>query len=669
MKKILASLLMLAGLAAAFVSCDPEEEVVEKEKPETPATWELTAPQAFADGAATLTLTASKAVKEDLTVALSLGEGTTLPEANITLPESISVAAGETVGSAQVTVDLADLKAGEYVVAINAVEGENNGSVSIKATKDLLTLASMYAIADGETVSGAVKWTVTYCARTGDKFVKDDTRSLYVYKYSASELKPGDVIEGVISAKMASFKGNKEITELDLSKATVTAGDAPEPTVLTLSELNSKFDDLAFELVKVEGVETAAALSANKTFTITQGEDSFDLFIQSNTELDVPANSVFDVTGIALYYNDNKQIKIWETAEVANIKTKTLQIKKAWEKLSAGENVWGSFMGIPKNADRNVAIDDKYIYIAEFNGNKKLWAIDVNNPDTYKALPTESVVSNATAGIVLSCPRIVKKTDGTPVLIVSNLGPGDAESGENIARLYVYKDGIDSEPAVVKLKNNGERIGDTFTVSGTFDKYMLLCNKFGGNGIVAFIMNAETEKSALKYRYNVSTESIGSFFPYPGSLSEGLFARRAEERAKHFKVTEKTDDVMWGDLWDAAVPVTLTDLDYANGTNGSCVGYNFVEFNGNRYVIYGRQPAPNGKDGILVVKSGAATDAWLTIANKSEVLFTDTISGAVASGNSAMDVAVWQGKDEVLIAVDKQNAGLALYKMGMALPE
>ena len=125
------------------------------------------------------------------------------------------------------------------------------------------------------------------------------------------------------------------------------------------------------------------------------------------------------------------------------------------------------------------------------------------------------------------------------------------------------------------------------------------------------------------------------------------------------------------DLWTAegAIAVTSTQIegDWTNTVNTAAgtEGYNYIEFNGKRYVIYGCR-LEGFTTGYLVIKEGELTDPWLSIIDKTDTVTISKIYGnGFATGNgSGFDVAVWQqDDDQVLIAVDMQDVGLQVYKM------
>ena len=363
----------------------------------------------------------------------------------------------------------------------------------------------------------------------------------------------------------------------------------------------------------------------------------------------------------------------------------TVKVEKLWELLAPDsstawtEPIFGTFMddwGSKVGIDRNVAIDGTNVYIANFAGNattKKLYAIDIANTTTGNAVYTELPVGTVTTdGIrALTCPRVIKNASGEPVLMVTQLS-----NTEGTMNLYVYDNsgGIDSDPRVVSLSRqySSQRLGDTFSVWGTYEKCMLFYHGMDGTGFVTFPfpngLSASTAR--LTGRLNttelspaVSGEGFSAYYPYPDNVSAGVAVNRKFGR-------------WWGigtdsNLWDAEGAITIYSSRLDGiwedvNTNAGTSGYNFVEFFGKRYVIYGCRLEGFAK-GYLVIKKGELTDSWLSICNKgiSKTIALEELSGnGKKTGNgSGFDVAVWQEDDQILIAVDMQEVGLQVYRM------
>ena len=344
---------------------------------------------------------------------------------------------------------------------------------------------------------------------------------------------------------------------------------------------------------------------------------------------------------------------------------KETKVEKVWEKISTETEAWNSYFGGTAGTDRNVAIDNKYVYIAEFGTTKKIWAIDIADPSKVTAVANTTIKSEGFDGsIYLSCPRVVKKSNGDPVLIVSNLSTGA------IGWLYAYEDGIAAEPKAIKLDQYeaGRRLGDTFTTWGNYENLVMIFGSHNGNGFVTFQLPANANNvSGLWSRFALDLGGMPAYYPFPDNVAKGIYAVRGEARDQFATVADITNDNVR--TLQGAHTITAKKLNYSAGMNGSAAGYNFIEFNGKRYVIYGKETM-NTKKGQLLIREGELTTPWETIlgvdtvdADYASAFYTDSFTGGMAASNSAVDVAIWQGEDEVYIAIDKQKAGLVLYRM------
>ena len=339
---------------------------------------------------------------------------------------------------------------------------------------------------------------------------------------------------------------------------------------------------------------------------------------------------------------------------------------------STAEAAWNEYFGGVANSDRNIAMDDEYVYVAETPvdaSSDKLWAISISDHKNVKSVNTEGVSGGPRA---LACPRVIKNTDsgvngGKDVLVCSNLTRG----GED-PKLYMWVDGIDNAPKAVTLTTwaTSAWYGDTFTVSGTLQDGILFFDKTGGdnvNGVVTFNLAGVPGDNLYLLKRIAFNDAFGShtgtcaYYPFPGNDNAGIYSpgRGVQARGQSASFT--------GDLrseGNAAYTPTLTKLEYTEGRNGYVLGYNFIEWEGKRYVIYGKQES--GVDGKVYVIEGAATDDWLDIINYASVKFRRDLiveGNPRSSGASGMDVTARIINGELYFAAQKQNVACGLYKL------
>lgn len=353
----------------------------------------------------------------------------------------------------------------------------------------------------------------------------------------------------------------------------------------------------------------------------------------------------------------------------SNVSDMAVTLKTVWLKQSAA-TAWNTYYGGTAGTDRNIAMDDEYVYIAESAATPKMWAISIADASDVKAVNVEGVAEGGAH--TLTCPRVIKNTDpavngGKDVLVCCSLTRGGVDP-----KLYIWNNGIENAPKAVTLTTwaTDAWYGDTFTVFGTLQDCILFFDKTGSskddNGVVTFRMQGVPAGSQLFLRARLkfndamgSHSGICAYYPYPDNINTGVYSpgRGVEKRGKNVVAT--------GDIWgEGGVTTELTDLDYDEGTNGYVLGYNYVEWNGKRYVIYGNQPSSS--TGYIRVREGASTDAWATIASTgSRISRRDLVvaSGSLKSGNSGMDIAARVINGDLYFVGQKQNVACGLYKL------
>lgn len=359
---------------------------------------------------------------------------------------------------------------------------------------------------------------------------------------------------------------------------------------------------------------------------------------------------------------------------------KVLKVQKLWEKLSTADANWFASIGGKAGTDFNIAIDDKNVYIPEFGSSKNLWAIDIATGNTVSKVNTSTVESVGFDGsIFLSCARVVKKSDGTPVLMASNLFQ-DGDSDNPTGRLYVWENGIDQAPAVKTLQQwgAGRRLGDTWTTYGNYEDCWMIMGTQTGNGFVTFRVPTG-EKSYLISRLATETTDFCSYYPFPGELTKGMFAWRGGNhddglayRNRMMTVASTEAAIKTEGKHDATLEKMSQWMGNYENNNGS--GFNYFEFNGKRYVAWVINLA-DGKAFDIVIKEGDATAAWDSIINTQAATITEAggfafreslVGGQATTWKQGTDCAVWNNGDEVYIAVNKINVGIAVYKMYLA---
>ena len=383
-------------------------------------------------------------------------------------------------------------------------------------------------------------------------------------------------------------------------------------------------------------------------FTLSTAGDPIELYMEK--ELTVERSKIYPVT----------------------LQKMQVALRTVCEKRS-GDAAWNSYFNGTPGSDRNIAMDDNYVYIAENAATPKLWAISISNPNDVVEVNVTGVSGGTHA---LACPRVIQNTDwavnnGNDVLVCSNLTRG----GED-PKLYMWVNGINNPPKAITLTTwaTGAWYGDVFTVYGTLQNGILMFDKIGGdnaNGIVTFLLNGVPSGDVM---YLVSrmafNDAYGShsgacaYYPFPGTPGAGIYSPGRGNVVRGKSVSISTDIKAEG-----AHTTVLADLNYSSGRNGCVLGYNFIEWGGHRYVIYGKQESSTlGK---VYVLEGPSTLDWLTISNRDwdggEVKYRRDLKpedgSSFTSGNSGMDVTARVINGHLFIAAQKQNVAFGLYEL------
>ena len=353
----------------------------------------------------------------------------------------------------------------------------------------------------------------------------------------------------------------------------------------------------------------------------------------------------------------------------------TVKIEKVWEMLSTDTSAWTSALSAggascAAGSDFNITTDGQYVYVTEFGASKHIWAIDVNDKNNVKLVNTETVESKGFDGsIFLSCARVVKKNDGTPVLIASNL----FQDGDNNAtgRLYVWDNGIDNAPRVVTLQQwgAGRRLGDVFTTYGTYEDCWLIFGTQTGNGFVTFKLPTTGTSSSLISRLAIDLTDFAAYYPFPGELTRGMFSWRGGShddgtayRNRLMTVASTEDAIKNAGSHTSTLEKLNTWMGNYENNNGNA--FNYLEYMGKRYVIWCLNRSDNTKAFDLIVKRGDVSADWASIINtQGTVLRESFTAGMATTWKSGADCAVFQVGDEVYIALNRTQVGLVLYRM------
>ena len=362
-------------------------------------------------------------------------------------------------------------------------------------------------------------------------------------------------------------------------------------------------------------------------------------------------------TGVTKTLEPNK---IYDLGTVEAPEASAFTAELVLAKQSHGSESYMVALGGEANKDRNIAIDGNYLYIPETKGTASMIKVSLADGSA-SAMPVATVDGGGT--FALCCPRIIPNSDATinngqDLLVVSSMGM----DGGNTC-IYVYKDGVDSDPTKLSLGTAwmSRRIGDKFTYTLGTNGNSNLWMKDGNSGaLLTFLFTAAngsvtcTEAIARTYLIGNWDESgVGCLYVYPGAPTTSGIYTSTEKGA----YVNKQDDVLTAD----GKPTYVTTWGNTTTFKG-CHGFNFFEFGGKHFIAY-----TNFVSKQLVIIKGASSAAGVEAAlQANEVVWTANIAASdntCGSGNSGADCAVYQKNGKTYVAGHIQNVGVVVYEL------
>ena len=337
------------------------------------------------------------------------------------------------------------------------------------------------------------------------------------------------------------------------------------------------------------------------------------------------------------------------------------------------EKVWSIAAVFGGGADRNMTMDSEYVYVAQAaGGNGAIKAISIADPTVVKDVKVATKVSVSTNGThAISCVRVFPNTNadvngGKDVLVASNLTTGD---GTARLTIYVWANGIDADPNYFVIDSGTRRLGDKFTVRGTYQAGEFWFWDFNADCAIRVSMTdgvaglwGTPDLAYATGRLNIpvdeGTTSIGEVVAHPGASVDGdgnPAALLATTNISNGFVNQSAGNAYALSAWSNETNLT------------QAWGFNFFEHNGKNCIAYAQIPA--GRDNVtlnVIEDVNGAADFKGTL-EAHVALFTEnmleTPSYAGAAGHGVGDCATAVANGVRYIAVQGQNMGVALYKL------
>ena len=334
------------------------------------------------------------------------------------------------------------------------------------------------------------------------------------------------------------------------------------------------------------------------------------------------------------------------------------------------ELVWDAAVPFGGGQDRNMTMDSEYVYVAQAaGGNGAVKAISISDPSQTKDVKVKTYtpegLDNGTHAV--TCVRMLPNTDpavngGKDVLVGSNLTLGD---GTEKLTVYVWSNGIDADPNYFVIDSGVRRLGDKFTVKGTYQSGELYFFDFNdGNTVIRVNMKdgvaglwgtPELAYATGRFAMPVAGASnIGECTIHPDTAFDGdgnPTAALLTTNAVNGFFTQNAGNAYVASAWGTDPKLTQT------------FGYNFFEHGGKDCIAYVKVAGDRASASLNIIEdiNGAADFKGTLEAQK--VLFTAPVNGTGNAGHGLGDCATVVIDGTRYIAVMAQNIGISLYKI------
>lgn len=333
------------------------------------------------------------------------------------------------------------------------------------------------------------------------------------------------------------------------------------------------------------------------------------------------------------------------------------------------ELVWDAAVPFGGGQDRNMTMDSEYVYVAQaVGGNGAIKAISIVDPAQTKDVKvttyTPAGLDNGTHAI--SCVRMLPNTDpavngGKDVLVASNLTAGD---GTEKLIVYIWSNGIDADPNYFVIDSGARRLGDKFTVKGTYQAGELHFFDFkDGNtvvrvnvkeGVAGLWGTPELAYATGRYAMPVAgANNIGECTIHPDATFDGdgnPNAALLTTNAVNGFFTQDKGNVYAASAWGTDPALTQT------------YGYNFFSHNDKNYIAYVKVAGDRNSAALNIIEdvNGAADFKGTLEAQTGR--FTAPVNGTGNAGHGVGDCATVVIDGTRYISVMAQNIGISLYK-------
>ena len=263
-------------------------------------------------------------------VTVTLGqEPFTLP--TLTNPNNLEVtysSTDEAVATVSATGEVTPVAAGTAVIkaAFAGNDTYNAGSASYTLTvnpsaADAISFAeaktAILALDNNAKATLAVKFdkaVVTY-VNGANAYIQQDGLGMLYYKYNHT-YKVGDTFTGTATVEAMNYNGTAEITSIEGVEP--VAGEAPEPIVATIEEINADVAKYDLLRVVVKGATLDAVPTADtRAVTISKDKATLGLYLKDkNADMtSLVAGKAYNIIGIPGTYKGATQLNVFSAAD------------------------------------------------------------------------------------------------------------------------------------------------------------------------------------------------------------------------------------------------------------------------------------------------------------------------------------------------------------------
>ena len=334
------------------------------------------------------------------------------------------------------------------------------------------------------------------------------------------------------------------------------------------------------------------------------------------------------------------------------------EFSRLWGRYSL-EGAWfnGFLTDMAAGNDRNIAMDDEYIFVAKAAADGKgVWAISLENPSVIKQVNMDGVTGGY---FETSCVRTLPNpATGKPILLLSSMSmdPGSP------VKVYAYENGIDQAPKALLTDYTipgwaSRRFGDIFTTCGDWQ-----------NG--EFWMRSMTSPTSARWSIKDGAVTNASQAPdgwgniCPSSSEMGALYRYSSSSKSLLYVTP-TQASFWdfnGEEIAWSKPMDLS----------RCFGFQVITFGDQRFIAYVQVDADRAGGTLKVLRDNYGTeDMFQKVLEENDVFFEAPVQSpddpearaVVTTANMMGGCAAQVVGDNLYVAAHIQGVGLSVFKM------